>query len=112
MCARYGGDNKNVSCGIISQFTHLMMQTLHFIVLVTNEIHSSYNQFLFHSFLSALRVSNESSRSKHVEQTKKCGIKIDYKNCASRWLLTHCNMMHGTHNVKTTLQRCNAIIQQ
>ena len=39
-------------------------------VLMTNEIHNSYNQFLFHSFLSAVHVSNESSRSKHVEQTK------------------------------------------
>ena len=33
-------------------------------------------------------------------QTKNCGIKNDYKNCASRWSLTHYNMMHGTHNVK------------
>ena len=33
-------------------------------VLITNEMHNSYNQFLlFHSFLSALHVSNESSRS-------------------------------------------------
>ena len=32
-------------------------------VLLTNEMHSFYNQFLFHSFLSALDVSNESSRS-------------------------------------------------
>ena len=32
-------------------------------VLMTNEIHNPYNQFLFHSFLSALHVSNESSRS-------------------------------------------------
>ena len=31
--------------------------------LMTNEMHNSYNQILFHSFLSALRVSNESSRS-------------------------------------------------
>ena len=102
-------------------------------VLMTNKTHSSYNQFLFHSFLSALHVSKESSRSssgarynilcytvwynradesscsklcnivyyavflmmndyihsKYVEQTKNCGIKIDYKNCASRWSLTH-----------------------
>ena len=43
---------------------------------------------------------NDYIRSKHVEQTKKCGTKIDYKNCASRWSLTHCNMMQGTHNVK------------
>ena len=44
---------------------------------------------------------NGQIRSKHVEQTKKnCGIKIDYKNCASRWLLTHFNMTHGTHNIK------------
>ena len=32
-------------------------------VLMTNEMHNSYNQFLFHSFLSALHVSNESSHS-------------------------------------------------
>ena len=33
-------------------------------MLMTNEMHNSYNQFLFHSFfLSALHVSNESSRS-------------------------------------------------
>ena len=31
---------------------------------------------------------------------KNCGIKMDCKNCASRWSLTHCNMMHGTHNVR------------
>ena len=30
---------------------------------MTNEMHNSYNQFLFHSFLSALHVSKESSRS-------------------------------------------------
>ena len=30
---------------------------------MTNEMHNSYNQFLFHSFLSALRVSNKSSLS-------------------------------------------------
>ena len=30
---------------------------------MTNEMHNYYNQFLFHSFLSALHVSNESSRS-------------------------------------------------
>ena len=27
---------------------------------MTNEMHNSYNQFLFHSFLSALHVSNKS----------------------------------------------------
>ena len=113
-------------------------------VLMTNEMHNSYNQFLFHRFLSAVHVSKESSlsssaarhnilhytvwynrynragesscfevvgavllmmndyiRSKHAEQTKKnCGIKVDHKNCASRWSLTRCNMMHGTHNVR------------
>ena len=31
-------------------------------VLMTNEMHISYNQFLFHSFLSTLHVSKESSR--------------------------------------------------
>ena len=30
---------------------------------MTNEMHISYNQFLFHSFLSALYVKNESSLS-------------------------------------------------
>ena len=32
-------------------------------MLINNEMQNSYNQFLFHSFLSALHVSNESSRS-------------------------------------------------
>ena len=32
-------------------------------VLMTNEMYNSYNQFLFHIFLSDLHVSNESSRS-------------------------------------------------
>ena len=32
-------------------------------VLMTNEMHNSYNQILFYSFLSAVHVSNESSRS-------------------------------------------------
>jgi hypothetical protein len=32
-------------------------------VLMTKEMHNSYNQFLFHRFLSALHVSNKSSRS-------------------------------------------------
>ena len=33
------------------------------IVLMNKETHKSYNQFLFHSFLSALHVSKESSGS-------------------------------------------------
>ena len=91
---------------------------------MTNEMHSSYNQFLFHSFLSALHVSNESSHSSSGARHnilcytvwcnradksscfevvgkslthKKLWNKMDYKNCASHWSLTHCNMMHGTH---------------
>ena len=32
-------------------------------VLITSEMHDSFNQLLFLSFLSALHVSNESSRS-------------------------------------------------
>ena len=32
-------------------------------VLMTNEMHNSYNKFSFHSFMSAAHVSNKSSRS-------------------------------------------------
>ena len=32
-------------------------------VLMTNEMHNSYNQLLLHSFLSALHISNKTSRS-------------------------------------------------
>ena len=49
-------------------------------------------------------------RSKHVEQEKNGGIKIMYKNCASRWSSAHCNMMHGTYNVKrrkNSRRRCD-----
>ena len=55
-------------------------------------------------YYAVLLMMNDHIRSKHVEQTKNCGIKIDYKNCVSRWSLTHCNMMHGTHNVKLIVE--------
>ena len=37
-------------------------------VLITKDMHNSYNQILFHSFLSALHVSNESSSSSSEAQ--------------------------------------------
>ena len=40
---------------------------------------------------------------------KKLWNKFDYKNCGSRWSLTHCNMMHGRHNVKLNSLRNLAI---
>ena len=55
-------------------------------------------------YYAVLLMVNDWIRSKHVEQVKNCGIKliikIDYKNCAFRWSLTHCYMICGTHNVK------------
>ena len=114
-------------------------------VSMTNEMHNSYKQFLFHSTLlymfrtnlvihqqehgviycitqynrynraysmivlcntvyyAVILMMNDQIRSKHVEQTKYCGIKIAYKNCASRWSLTHCIMMHGAYNVTICL---------
>ena len=99
---------------------------------MTNEMHNSYNQFLFHSFLSAVHISNESSRSssgarhnipncviqyimpcswwwttrflRNMYSRQKLWNKIDYKNCASRWSLTHSNTMHGTHNVNQNIK--------
>ena len=49
-----------LTCSAVPQTTALRRD---YNVLMKNEIHNSYNQFLFHSFLSALHVSNESSRS-------------------------------------------------
>jgi hypothetical protein len=46
---------------------------------------------------------NDYILSKHAEQTENCEMKIGYKICASRRSLTHCNMMHGTYNVKKKL---------
>ena len=46
---------------ILSHFQSV--QTRQGYVLITNEMHNSYDKFLFHSVLSALHVSNESSRS-------------------------------------------------
>ena len=40
-------------------------------------------------YYAVLLTMNNQILSKHVEQTKNCGMKIDYKNCASRWPLTH-----------------------
>ena len=52
-------------------------------------------------YQAVLLIMNEKIPSKHVQQTKNCGIKkIVYKNCASCWLSTHCIMMHVTHSVK------------
>ena len=41
-------------------------------------------------YYAVLLMKNDQIRSKHVEQIKKLWNKIDYKNCASRWSLTHC----------------------
>ena len=56
-------------------------------VLMTNEMHNYYSQFLFHSFLSALHVSHVSSRSssggRHnilyypVQSVQLCSYKLD-----------------------------------
>ena len=103
----------------------------YYYVLMTNEMHNSYNKFLFHSFFGLLYMFRTNLVVHHQEHgimyrlycvtqyilpcswswttrfvrntqswQKNCGIKIDYKNCKFRWSLTHCNMMHGTHNVK------------
>ena len=50
-------------------------------MLMTNEMHSSYNQFLFHSFLSALHTSNESSRSSTEAQYKALYYAVRYQSC-------------------------------
>ena len=42
---------------------HCVYRASYCSVLMTNEMHNSYNQVLFHNFLSAVHVSNESSRS-------------------------------------------------
>ena len=47
-------------------------------------------------------------RNMHSRQ-KKLWNKIDCENCASRWSLTRCNMMHGTHNVKW-MERANPLL--
>jgi hypothetical protein len=60
---------------------------------------------LYYVYYAVFLMMTEYIHSKYVEQTKNCGIKIDYKNCAFRWSLTHRNMMHGTH--KVTLTHCN-----
>ena len=36
-------------------------------------------------YYAVLLMMKDQIRSKHVQQTKYCGIKIDYKNCESRW---------------------------
>ena len=56
-------------------------------VLITNGMYSSYNQFLFHSFLSALHVSNESSRSSSGGQHNTLYYTVGYKryNCTVQY---------------------------
>ena len=45
--------------------------------------HNSYNKFLFHSLLSALHVSNESSRSS-------LGARHNVPNCVIRYIMPCC----------------------
>ena len=45
------------------KLNNILCERTQFDVLMTNEMHNSHNQFLFHSFLSAVHVSKESSRS-------------------------------------------------
>ena len=54
--------------GFYKKIRHLWFDvvcTVHHIAmwLMANEMHNSYNKYFIHSFLSAVRVSNESSRS-------------------------------------------------
>ena len=64
-------------------------------------MHSSYNQFFIPQFfVCSTRFERLDSFETCRADKKNCGKKIDYKNCQSRWLLTHCIMMHGTYNVK------------
>ena len=58
---------------------------------MTNEMHNSYNQYLFHSFVSALHVSNESSRSSsgachnilyYTEQSVQSCLQHDCTDCS------------------------------
>ena len=56
-----------------------MYRASYFNVLITNKMHNSYNQFfLFHS----------------RADKKLWNKKIDYKNCASRWLTHHLLQLH------------------
>ena len=50
-------------CNSVLDFWRCVYRALYCNVLMTNEMHISYDQFLFHSFLSSLHVSNEASRS-------------------------------------------------
>ena len=54
---------------------------------MTNEMHNSYNQFLFHSFLSAVHVSNESSlhHQEHITQFGTIGT-----------IVQACTVLHST----------------
>ena len=40
---------------------------------------------------------------RNMQSRQKLWNEIDYKKCGSRCSLTHCNMMHGTYNVKSIL---------
>ena len=61
---KYQENRAGLNC-IYTIYTYLYIYNIYCNVLITNETHNSYNQFLFHSFLSALHVSNESYHQEH-----------------------------------------------
>ena len=77
-----------------------------------NEMHNSYNQF-YSTVFCLLYMFRTNLVIHHQEQTKNCGIKIDYKNCASRWSLTHYLDYHvGLLHVCSTLPENRTSVQK
>ena len=81
------------------------------------EMHNSYNQFystvfcLLYMFRTNLVVHHQERGKIYcitqfglVQSVQSC-CKHDCTDCTKLcWLLTHCNMVHGTHNVKLCVQ--------
>ena len=85
---------------------------------MTNNMHNSYKQFFIAPVFLAARLASTvepngviqyirqyswwwtSNSFETCKARKNGGIKAIYKNCAFHWSSTHCNMTHGTHNVK------------
>ena len=69
------------------------MHNLHFGTIVQAGLDSSARLYRCTKlcntvYYAVLLMMNDWTRSKHVKETNSYGIKIEYKNCASRWSLT------------------------
>ena len=79
-------------------------------VSMTNEMHNSYKQFLFHSTLSALHVSNESSHSSAGARRNILYYTVQsVQSCLQHDCITQYNRYNRAYSMIVPIVLCNTV---